>query len=140
MPFAGNTWHGDKVYPMDDMLMKISEKYAFTPFTKEKNATASKYAIEGAKGTFAIISTMSHPFCGDCNRMRLTADGKLKNCLFSKGETDILSAFRNSKDIVPLIHENIKQKNAKLGGQFDENYMQLNADTLQNRSMIAIGG
>ncbi len=140
MPFAGNTWHGDKVFPTDEILGKIAEKYKFIPLLKEKNATASKYFIEGAKGSFAIIGTMSHPFCGDCNRMRLTADGKFKNCLFSAGETDILGAVRRQENIVPLIQESIRLKKEKLGGQFDENYLQLDADKLQNRSMISIGG
>ncbi len=140
MPFAGNTWHGDKVFPLQEILDRIATQYEFIPLIKEKNATASKFFIKEAKGTFAVISTMSHPFCGDCNRMRLTADGKLKNCLFSAGETDILGALRNQQNIAPLIIENVKLKKEKLGGQFDENYLEIKAEDLQNRSMIAIGG
>ena len=50
--------------------------------------------------------------------MRLTADGKMKNCLFSKNETDLLSALRNGEDVIKLIHENIMMKAKELGGQF----------------------
>lgn len=50
--------------------------------------------------------------------MRLTADGKMKNCLFSKGETDLLGAFRKGEALLPLIEENIGQKAMALGGQF----------------------
>jgi GTP 3',8-cyclase len=140
MPFAGNTWHGDKVFPLDDILIRIAEKYDFIPLLKEKNATASKYFIPNAKGTFAIIGTMTHPFCGDCNRLRLTADGKMKNCLFSNGESDILGAARKGEDIVPLIKDNLLKKMEKLGGQLDGDYLKINADHLHNRSMISIGG
>lgn len=140
MPFSGNNWHGDKVYPMDEILKKVQEKYAFIALGNEPHATAKKFFVPGAKGSFAIISTMSHNFCGDCNRMRLTADGKMKNCLFSLGETDLLSALRNGQDIIPLIHENLQAKKQKLGGQFDEVYQTIDANLLNNRSMIKIGG
>ncbi|MEY2648605.1 MAG: hypothetical protein RL282_1318, partial [Bacteroidota bacterium] len=95
----------------------------------------------GHKGTFAVISTMSAPFCGDCNRMRLTADGKMKNCLFSQTETDLLTPFRSGEDILPLIHQSIRDKKEALGGQFTvESLEKIEADQLENRSMITIGG
>ena len=65
---------------------------------------------------------MSENFCGDCNRIRLTADGKMKNCLFSKNETDLLSALRAGEDVVSLIHQNIKRKAKELGGQFSNDF------------------
>jgi cyclic pyranopterin phosphate synthase len=82
---------------------------------------------------------MSAPFCGDCNRMRLTADGKMKNCLFSTSETDLLTPFRKGEDIVPLIHGNVHDKKEALGGQFTD-LEHVNAETIINRSMITIGG
>ena len=87
-----------------------------------------------------MISTMSAPFCGDCNRIRLTADGKLKNCLFSATETDLLSAYRNGENIEKLISENILQKAKELGGQFTTDLKKVDADHIQNRTMISIGG
>jgi cyclic pyranopterin phosphate synthase len=72
--------------------------------------------------------------------MRLTADGKLKNCLFSEGETDLLTPFRNGEDILPLIVENIKSKAKELGGQFTSNLQTVEAGHIHNRSMITIGG
>lgn len=140
MPFTGNTWHGDKVLPMDEMLQRIANKFDFEPMPSAPHATAKKFKINGALGTFACISTMSHPFCHDCNRIRLTADGKMKNCLFSTTETDLLAALRTGNDIVPLIEQNLKAKKEKLGGQFDEDYQSLDAGRLRNRSMITIGG
>jgi cyclic pyranopterin phosphate synthase len=83
---------------------------------------------------------MSENFCGDCNRMRLTADGKLKNCLFSKEETDLLAALRSGQEVIPLIHQSIMKKAKELGGQFTADFSHLQAEDIQNRSMISIGG
>jgi cyclic pyranopterin phosphate synthase len=83
---------------------------------------------------------MTSHFCGDCNRMRLTADGKLKNCLFSNGETDLLSSFRNGEDVRPLIHQAIRSKARQLGGQLTNDFEQLQVEGVKNRSMITIGG
>jgi GTP 3',8-cyclase len=140
MPFSGNQWHGDKVFPLEKILETVSSKFEFISLGKAPQATARKYFVPGSKGSFAIISTMSHPFCGDCNRMRLTADGKMKNCLFSENETDLLGALRAGADVVSLIHKSIMEKKEKLGGQFDEQYEKLEAQSIHNRSMIQIGG
>jgi cyclic pyranopterin phosphate synthase len=96
--------------------------------------------VPGHKGTFAIISTMTAPFCNGCNRLRLTADGKMKNCLFSKEETDLLTAFRRGEDVIPLIHQSIQSKAKELGGQFTTDFEHLHAEDINNRSMITIGG
>ncbi|MCC7298472.1 MAG: GTP 3',8-cyclase MoaA [Bacteroidia bacterium] len=140
MPFSGNKWQGEKVVTSHEILEHIEKEFSFISLGKEPNGTARKYFVPGSLGTFAIISTMSHPFCEDCNRMRLTADGKMKNCLFSNGETDILAAFRRNEDIVPLIVQSVLNKKEKLGGQFGGDFGELNAEELHNRSMIKIGG
>ena len=96
MPFSGNRWTGNKVFSMQDMFSEIGTQFEFLPVENELHDTAKHFMIPGHVGSFAIISTMSAPFCSDCNRMRLTADGKLKNCLFSTGETDLLTAAEKS--------------------------------------------
>jgi GTP 3',8-cyclase len=140
MPFSGNRWTNNQVFPLEDILMTIGRQYECLPVLGEANDTAKQFMIPGHAGSFAIISTMSAPFCSSCNRMRLTADGKLKSCLFSAGETDLLSALRNGHDVVPLIHQNIQAKAKQLGGQFSGTFDLLDAATIQNRSMITIGG
>jgi cyclic pyranopterin phosphate synthase len=140
MPFSGNQWKSDKVVTWQEILHEIANEYSYLPLAHEENETAKKYIVPGHAGTFAVISTMSENFCGDCNRMRLTADGKLKNCLFSKDETDLLGALRNGKEIVPLIHQCILGKAKELGGQFTTDFSHLQAEAIQNRSMISIGG
>jgi cyclic pyranopterin phosphate synthase len=83
---------------------------------------------------------MSENFCSTCNRIRLTADGKMKNCLFAEKETDLLSALRRGEDIVPLIHGNIRSKAKELGGQMTTHFEDIHAEDIHNRSMITIGG
>ena len=140
MPFSGNRWTSNKVFTLQQILNVIEEKYSFIRLKDEKHDTAKKYMVPGHAGTFAIISTMSANFCGDCNRMRLTADGKMKNCLFSKEETDLLSALREGAAILPLIQQSISSKAKELGGQFTADFKHLHAEDINNRSMITIGG
>ena len=140
MPFSGNRWTSNKVFTMKEILEVIETKYSIQALQNEKHDTAKKFTVAGHAGTFAIISTMSANFCGDCNRMRLTADGKMKNCLFSKEETDLLAAFRKGEAIEPLIHESIKNKAKELGGQFTTDFEKILTEDINNRSMITIGG
>lgn len=140
MPFDGNQWNREKVITLQEILDRIKTNYDFTPIERLAHETAKNYQVPGHKGTFAIISTMSAPFCGDCNRMRLTADGKMKNCLFSTSETDLLSAYRNGDDIKTLIHQNIATKKQALGGQFTTDLEKIEVNELHNRTMISIGG
>lgn len=141
MPFKGNRWKGAQVFTKRELLELVNTRYTFNPLPPEPHSTSEDYSIPGHKGTFAIISTMSAPFCGGCNRMRLTADGKMKNCLFSKSETDLLSALRAGIPLEPLIRQNVLSKAEKLGGQFGElPFEELKGEDVVNRSMISIGG
>jgi cyclic pyranopterin phosphate synthase len=140
MPFTGNAWSSNKVFTWQEILAVIDEKYRFTPLQNKKHDTAKNYRANNHVGTFAVISTMTQAFCGDCNRMRLTADGKMKNCLFSKEETDLLGALRNGQDIEPLIRQCINDKAAERGGQFAARFEDIDPLKIENRSMIAIGG
>lgn len=140
MPFSGNKWSSDKVFSYKEMLSLIQTKYVFTPLKQDKSDTAMSFKANNHKGTFAIISTMSKPFCGGCNRLRLTTDGKMKNCLFSKSEVDILTAYRNNENIEPLIQQCVLDKEEIQGGQFNSLKGINDVDSIKNRSMILIGG
>jgi cyclic pyranopterin phosphate synthase len=140
MPFQGNRWTSNKVLTLQQILQTVEAEYSYIRLKDELNDTAKKFMVPGHAGTFAVISTMSEPFCSTCNRMRLTADGKMKNCLFGKGETDLLTALRNGEDIIPLIHQSIHAKAKELGGQFSADFEHIEASAIQNRSMITIGG
>lgn len=140
MPFTGNKWSKEKVITWQEILSTIKERYSIEPLKRDAHDTSKKYQVPGYRGTFAVISTMSAPFCGDCNRIRLTADGKIKNCLFSKTETDLLTAFRRGENIEALIKQNIGAKLEALGGQFTSNIEEVDTEQITNRSMINIGG
>lgn len=140
MPFTGNHWDHEKVIGWQEILTIAQQQYEYEPILHKKHDTAKNYQVKGFAGTFAVISTMTAPFCSDCNRMRLTADGKMKNCLFSQTETDLLTALRKGEDIVPLIKESIRNKAAERGGQFPTDYTTTDPGQIENRSMIAIGG
>ena len=140
MPFDGNRWSSNQVFTWKDMLSRIEENYTPIRVQDGIHDTDKKYRIEGHKGSFSVISTMSAPFCSGCNRLRLTADGKMKNCLFSTSETDLLSALRNNEDLLPLIRESVLSKAKELGGQFTKDFKKIHTEDLNNRSMISIGG
>lgn len=142
MPFDGNRWNMEKLVSQEEVLSIVHQHYQKEKTIRlidQKNDTARNFKIEGFKGTFAIISTVTNPFCDSCNRIRLMANGKIKNCLFSTGETDLLTHYRAGKDIKPLIQENISAKKESRGGLI-QNEAFTNTDNHKNRSMIMIGG
>jgi cyclic pyranopterin phosphate synthase len=102
-----------------------------------RHSTSANYKVKGHQGSFGIVSTITNPFCADCNRIRLTADGKMKNCLFATAETDLLNPFRKGDDIQKLIVNSIKTK------KYSRDGMDVNMEAKhyeKNRSMISIGG
>lgn len=140
MPFSGNRWTSNKVVTLQEILAIVRENFAFTPLAVAPHDTTKAFRVPGHAGTFAIISTMSAPFCSGCNRIRLTADGKLKNCLFSREETDLLTPLRRGDDVLPLILQSIGSKKKELGGQLTTDFEHLHPENIDNRSMITIGG
>lgn len=140
MPFSGNNWNTNEVFSHNEILELLSDHFDFVKLKDGLNDTTKKFKVIGHEGTFALISTMTEPFCSGCNRLRLTADGKMKNCLFSKGEVDLLTAFRNGEDIVPFIKTCVLNKKAVRGGQIVDLDSMNDAGKMVNRSMVAIGG
>lgn len=142
MPFAGNHWGRDRVYTLAEMLGHIGSVHSFEKLTDDPHSTAKAYRVPGWPGTFAVISTVTEPFCGDCDRIRLTAEGRMRNCLFAREETDLLSALRRGEDIAPLIEANVIAKHAMLGGlpQFRPERQEEVLHDLSARPMVSIGG
>jgi cyclic pyranopterin phosphate synthase len=143
MPFSGNQWDKSKLVTYAEVLETIQSEYQPNEIERlidAPNDTAKNFKIKMHLGSFAIISSVTNPFCSTCNRIRLTADGKLKNCLFSNAETSLLETLRSGNSILPLIQENLLSKKAVRGGMDDDSKFQ-NPDLFsKNRSMIAIGG
>lgn len=143
MPFQGNDWDWSKGISEAEILEVIAQHYGAARLERLQDAphdTASNYAIAGHAGSFAVISTITNPFCSTCNRIRLTANGRLKNCLFSNTETDLLTPLRQGLDIRPLIRESIFHKHATRGGMATFEDLADPDQHGQNRSMIRIGG
>jgi cyclic pyranopterin phosphate synthase len=133
MPFNGNNWRTEKLITFSELLDRISDIFPVEKLDDSPNSTSKNYKITGSEGSFAFISTVSSPFCSSCNRLRLTADGKLRNCLFAQNEIDLLSSFRKGEDIRSLILSGIQSKAEIHGG------LNLKAE-FTKRSMIRIGG
>jgi cyclic pyranopterin phosphate synthase len=143
MPFAGNEWDRSKMVSQNEILSQVSTVFSLEEIQKledEKNFTSRNYKIKGFQGDFGIISSITNPFCDSCNRIRLTANGKIKNCLFSNSETDLLTAFRNGESIEELICHSLKNKKKVRAGMVSISEMDDPALHFDNRSMIAIGG
>lgn len=143
MPFDGNKWDLKKMVSLQEILTIVNSKFNSNNVLRlqdAKNDTSKNYQIEGYKGSFAIISSVTNPFCDTCNRLRLTANGQIKNCLFSVEESDLLSSLRKGEDITAVIQSAIKGKFKIRGGM--DTLEKLQEPTLhsKNRSMIAIGG
>lgn len=133
MPFDGNEWGSEKLVSYFEIIDLIKEHFSIEKLEDAPHATTKGYRVKGAAGTFAVISSMTAPFCSTCNRLRLTADGKMRNCLFATEETDLLTPLRNGEDIRPLILKSVLDKKAAHAG------MEI-LKNQKNRSMIAIGG
>jgi molybdenum cofactor biosynthesis protein A len=143
MPFDGNQWNKEKLVSYAEILSQVNAFYSEQKVERiqdKPNDTAKNHKIKSYRGSFSVISSVTNPFCSTCNRIRLTADGKLKNCLFSNTETSLLDTLRAGESIEPLIFQNIKSKHAMRGGMDDDTKFQNPELFSQNRSMIKIGG
>lgn len=133
MPFTDNEWERNKVISYQELIEQMSEKYELIKLPDQLHDTTKKYKVAGYKGTLAVISSVSNPFCSGCNRLRISADGKMRNCLFAQTNMDLLTPYRNGENIVSLIEQNVKTKAFQYGGQ------QMTPD-IKNSQMLLIGG
>ena len=142
MPFDGNSWDRKKLVSHQEILSLLDSNYPLQleKLTDDESSTAKNYRIKNFMGSFGLISSITNPFCDSCNRIRLTADGKIKNCLFSSKESSLLELLRNKKPIFPVIEKSIQDKHFTRGGMDTED--KINDPNLHssNRSMISIGG
>ena len=141
MPFNGNDWNKDQVISFRNLLSDLKNDFDIIKLNDLPNSTSKSYKAIGHSGTFSFITTITQPFCNECNRIRLTADGKLRNCLFSMEEMDLLTPLRNNEEISKLIIQNISDKKIELGGLGSLQKLETNrTTTISKRGMYAIGG
>lgn len=143
MPFDGNKWDMSKMVSYAEVMEYVNASFSEAQIERLQDApndTSKNYKIKDYKGSFAIISSVSNPFCDSCNRLRLTANGQLKNCLFSSGESDLLTTLRAGKPIEPIIQKAVRAKFKIRGGMNTIEKLQEPKLHSKNRSMITIGG
>ena len=99
---ADHAWTADQVLSGAEIRAAIDAVYPLEPEPREPHATARVYRFADGKGRIGFINPVSEPFCGDCNRVRLTADGRLRTCLFSLNETDLRTPIRDGADDAEL--------------------------------------
>lgn len=143
MPFDGNKWDASKLVSYQEIMTQVTNTFSTEDIIRLQDApndTSKNYKIKGYKGSFGIISSVTNPFCDSCNRLRLTANGQLKNCLFSATESDLLTTLRSGKSIEPIIQKAVMAKFKIRGGM--DTFEKLKEPKLhsKNRSMITIGG
>ncbi len=137
MPFGGNGWDHDAFVPYKDMLSTLQSAFpAMHPLNDGPHETAKTWCIPGFRGRLGFITSMSEPFCGGCNRIRLMTDGNLKVCLFGRGETSLRDAMRagaTDDELSILIDLAVTGKKAAHAGMTA-------LATQDDRPMIRIGG
>ena len=95
---ADHAWTPDRVLTGDEVRAAIHAVYPLEPEPREPSATARVYRFADGRGRIGFINPVSEPFCGDCDRIRVTADGRLRTCLFSLNETDLRGPLRDGVD------------------------------------------
>lgn len=142
MPFDGNRWNDKKMVPYKEMVEVIQRKhpdFQRVIHEDEENDTSKAWTVPGFAGRVGFITSMSQNFCGSCNRLRLTADGHLKVCLFGASEIDLKQTLRKPShenadpELIETIGRAVKRKKSRHAGMF-------NIANSKNRPMILIGG
>lgn len=106
MPFDGNKWSKKKMLPYSEMLDIIRQKYPDVGRLRDaKNDTSKTFQIPGFKGRIGFITSMTHNFCGTCNRLRITSDGNLKVCLHGNTEVSLRDILREDQNGEPMDEE-----------------------------------
>jgi GTP 3',8-cyclase len=133
---ADRAWTPDQVLTGAEIRDAINAVYPLEPEPRQPSATARVYRFADGRGRIGFINPVSEPFCGDCNRVRLTADGRLRTCLFSLNETDLRAPLRDGAgdgELEAVIRAAVWRKELKhhVG---EPGFIQ------PSRSMSAIGG
>jgi cyclic pyranopterin phosphate synthase len=97
---AQHGWQRTNMVTADEILGRLAESFSLTPAhpAERGSAPAEEWLVDGGPGRVGVIGSVSRPFCGACDRVRLTADGQIRNCLFAREETDLRAALRSGCD------------------------------------------
>jgi cyclic pyranopterin phosphate synthase len=135
---AQHGWSRDQMITADEILERLGERFSLTPTdaATRGSAPAESFTVDGGPATVGIIASVTRPFCGDCDRVRLTADGQVRDCLFARNESDLRTALRAGADDEELAERWRRAMRGKLPGHGinDPSFLQ------PVRPMSAIGG
>jgi GTP 3',8-cyclase len=114
MPIGADPWERDKVLPAGELIDRLEAAFGkLIPATADPHAPAAEWTYADGIGNVGIIASVTRPFCHQCNRIRLTAEGKLRNCLFALDETDVKPLLRgqpNDAQLADLIRQSVWDK------------------------------
>ena len=137
MPFSGNGWSDGYFVSWKEMRDRIESCYGTLERLPERpNSTSRDFTVPGYRGSVGFISSMSDHFCDSCNRLRVTADGNLKVCLFGQREVSLRDMMRTGKsdeEMEEVVRASVRRKAAQHAGMY-------NLVDGENRPMILIGG
>jgi cyclic pyranopterin phosphate synthase len=134
---AQHDWHRDQMVTADEIFGKLAREFTLTPAREPRgSAPAELFLVDGGPATVGVIASVTRPFCGDCDRVRLTADGQVRNCLFAREESDLRSAMRAGATDDELADRWVAAMARKLPGHGinDPSFLQ------PDRPMSSIGG
>jgi cyclic pyranopterin phosphate synthase len=137
MPFDGNVWSSDKLVPYAEVKARVEATHGpLARLPAPPGEVARNYALAGHRGSVSFVASMTRAFCGDCNRLRLMADGALKVCLFGAGEVSLRRAMREGAtdaELRAVVGAAVGRKRAAHAGMFE-------LARAPNRAMVKIGG
>ncbi|MCE9557600.1 MAG: hypothetical protein K8R88_01485 [Armatimonadetes bacterium] len=136
MPFSGNLWKPDRVFGYREMREVIDSRFELRALPGETSDVAKEFSIDGHAGTVGFITSMTDSFCSGCNRIRLTAEGKLKTCLFLPNRSSLRDMMRSGatdEEIASAIRADLMTK-------WKEHPPMSEWKHLDNLSMVQIGG
>ncbi len=134
---AQHAWQRDQMVRAEETLAALSKSFHLTPAQEARgSAPAELFQVDGTEARVGVIASVTRPFCGDCNRVRLTADGQIRNCLFAREESDLRAGLRAGADDEELAAQWVAAVVGKLPGHGIDDVTFLQPD----RPMSAIGG
>jgi len=134
---AQHGWSRLDMVTADEIMAALEKEFVLTPAVEPRgSAPAELFLVDGGPATVGIIASVTRPFCGDCDRVRLTADGQVRNCLFAREESDLRSALRAGVDDETIADRWVSAMATKRAGHGIDDPTFLQPD----RPMSAIGG
>ncbi len=134
---AQHGWSREGMITADEIFERLASDFVLKPAEEPRgSAPAELFLVDGGPATVGVIASVTRPFCGDCDRVRLTADGQVRNCLFARSESDLRGALRSGSSDADIADRWVVAMRGKAAGHGIDDPSFLQPD----RPMSAIGG